>query len=94
MGALSSFNMLALTHHMIVQDIAHSLGHKGWCDKYEITGDDIVIFDTDIALKYVEYMSLLGLELNQKKSVVSVKKAAGEYLKKTWIRNIDVSMIS
>jgi hypothetical protein len=39
-------------------------------------------------------MASLGLEINQKKSVVSVAKATGEYLKKTWIKNIDVSMIS
>lgn len=94
MGALSSFNMLALTHHMIVQDCAQHLGHKGWCELYELTGDDIVIFDAQIAAYYVEYMGRLGLELNQKKSVVSIQKAAGEYLKKTWIKNIDVSMIS
>jgi hypothetical protein len=29
MGALSSFNMLALTHHMIMQDIAQTQGKKG-----------------------------------------------------------------
>lgn len=39
-------------------------------------------------------MEALGLEINQKKSVVSVRKAMGEYLKKTWIRDLDVSMIS
>lgn len=39
-------------------------------------------------------MELLGLEINQKKSVVSTNKACGEYLKKTWISDIDVSMIS
>jgi hypothetical protein len=39
-------------------------------------------------------MKSLGLEINQKKSVVSVSKACGEYLKKTWIKDIDVSMIS
>lgn len=83
MGALSSFNMLALTHHMIMQDIASSHGLKGWCELYEITGDDIVIFDAQLAHDYVEYMSSLGLEINQKKSVVSIAKAAGEYLKKT-----------
>lgn len=83
MGALSSFNMLALTHHMILQDIARSLGLKGWCELYEITGDDISIFDSQIAACYVEYMASLGLEINQKKSVVSLHKAAGEYLKKT-----------
>jgi hypothetical protein len=29
MGALSSFNMLAITHHMIMQDIAQHRGLKG-----------------------------------------------------------------
>lgn len=94
MGALSSFNMLAITHHMIMQDIAHQYGHKGWCELYEITGDDIVIFDSTLAKEYCEYMKSLGLEINQKKSVVSISKACGEYLKKTWINDTDVSMIS
>jgi len=97
MGALSSFNMLALTHHMVMQDICQSLPEysgKGWCEEYEITGDDISIFNPSLAKAYVEYMALLGLEINQKKSVVSIAKATGEYLKKTWIKNLDVSMIS
>jgi len=87
MGALSSFNMLALTHHMIVQDIAQSLGKvkpkHGWYEAYELTGDDIVLFEEDVSTAYVQYMESLGLEINLKKSVVSVQKAAGEYLKKT-----------
>jgi len=86
MGALSSFNMLALTHHMIVQDIAQSLGKvkRGvWYDAYEVTGDDIVLFEEDVSTAYVKYMESLGLEINLKKSVVSRSKAAGEYLKKT-----------
>jgi hypothetical protein len=87
MGALSSFNMLALTHHMIVQDIAQSLGKvkpkHGWYEAYELTGDDIVLFEEDVSNAYVQYMESLGLEINLKKSVVSVQKAAGEYLKKT-----------
>lgn len=61
---------------------------------YEITGDDIVLFDPQLASSYLDYMKSLGLEINQKKSVVSVGKACGEYLKKTWIKDTDVSMIS
>jgi len=97
MGALSSFNMLAITHHLIMQYVAQSVGFvrgNKWCDAYEITGDDIVIFDPLLASNYVETMESLGLEINQKKSVVATNKACGEYLKKTWLRNIDVSMIS
>lgn len=65
-----------------------------WFDKYELTGDDVVIFDKHVAQKYVALMALLGLEINQKKSVVSRSHPVGEYLKKTWIRNLDVSMVS
>jgi len=50
---------------------------------YEVTGDDIVIFNKDLAEKYLEYMSSFGLTINLKKSVVSESKSAGEYLKKT-----------
>jgi hypothetical protein len=50
---------------------------------YEITGDDIVIFNKDLAEKYLEIMASLGLKINLKKSVVSSSKSAGEYLKKT-----------
>jgi hypothetical protein len=83
MGALSSFNMLALTHHMILQVISNSIYQTNqWCDKYEITGDDVVIFDHRIASEYQRLIPLLGLELNLKKSVIS-SRPSGEYLKKT-----------
>lgn len=86
MGALSSFNMLALTHHMILQDCAMRLGLVSpgtWFDAYEITGDDLVVFDARVARLYEKTMATLGLEINLKKSVISIGKAAGEYLKKT-----------
>jgi len=100
MGALSSFNMLALTHHMILQMCAREIGlikitnNSMWCDLYEITGDDVVIFNSKLASSYVKTMELLGLEINQKKSVVSLKTPAGEYLKKTWFNDFDYSQIS
>lgn len=97
MGALSSFNMLALTHHMIVQYCAMTQGLTKlgvWYDKYEITGDDLVLFDARIATHYKIVMDSLGLEINLKKSVISLRKAAGEYLKKTWIQDYDVSQLS
>jgi len=97
MGALSSFNMLGLTHHLIVQKCAIDLGLAApnkWCVLYEITGDDIVIFNKSLAGAYLEATTSIGLEINQKKSVVASDKAAGEYLKKTWVRYNDVSMIS
>jgi len=85
MGVLSSFNMLALTHHIIIQSCLIKLWQPTvtWSELYEITGDDIVIFDASLASLYVETMENLGLSINLKKSVVSKNKAAGEYLKRT-----------
>jgi hypothetical protein len=45
MGALSSWDMLNLTHHMMIQFIAQSLGKVSngiWYDQYIILGDDLV----------------------------------------------------
>jgi len=100
MGVLSSFNMLALTHHIIINSCINSCkinlykSKVTWSELYEITGDDIVIFNEVLAEEYVKTMNSLGLTINLKKSVVSKHKAAGEYLKRTWIRDIDVGQIS
>jgi hypothetical protein len=67
MGALSSFNMLAVTHHFLVQlayqrtlpfykrsNILLFFGDVKWYDNYEITGDDLVLFDEQVALEYLQ----------------------------------------
>lgn len=71
MGALSSWAMLALTHHFIVQYAAHSCGKLGWFSQYLILGDDIVIFDKAVAQAYLKLMKTLGVDINLIKSVVS-----------------------
>lgn len=79
MGALSSWAMLATTHHFIVQ-IAYQLsrpleysqkGQKYWYDNYELLGDDIVIFDEDVSTTYLNLMTSFGVAINKSKSVVS-----------------------
>jgi len=70
MGAYSSWAMLALSHHIIVQVAAMN------CDKfsfkaYAILGDDIVIADDAVAAEYLSLMKLLGLEINLGKSLIS-----------------------
>lgn len=58
-------------------------------------GDDIVIFSTPLARKYVELMTLFGVELNMAKSVVSHKKIPTvEFAKRTSFNGQDVSPIS
>jgi hypothetical protein len=55
MGALSSWDMLNLVHHLMIQFIAVRLRKstvKDWYDQYVILGDDLVLFDKDVANVY------------------------------------------
>jgi len=70
MGAYSSFAMLTVTHHVIVRVAALQVGLQNFSD-YAILGDDIVICNDDVASKYLELMSSLGLDINLGKSVIS-----------------------
>jgi hypothetical protein len=51
MGALSSWAMLALTHHYIVRVAASRVGISDFTH-YAILGDDIVIANDNVALSY------------------------------------------
>jgi len=71
MGAYSSWAMLALTHHFVVQYAAYSCGWRQWFPWYAIVGDDLVIADEAVALSYKSLMSDLGLDINMSKSLIS-----------------------
>jgi hypothetical protein len=95
MGALSSWAMLALCHHAIVQYAFRLIGGQGWTKDYEVLGDDIVIFSKPLALKYVELMDHFGVPLNLAKSVVShLRIPVVEFAKRTSLNRVDVSPIS
>jgi hypothetical protein len=96
MGALSSWAMLAMTHHLIVQycyKVSFPLKPLKWFDGYELLGDDIVIFDGVVAAKYLEVMELLGVPINLSKSVVATS-AVVEFAKVTLVDGVDVSALS
>lgn len=95
MGALSSWAMLAITHHLIVQKswrMAYPSEDKAWFTDYEILGDDIVIFDKLVADTYLSYMRLLGVEINLSKSVVS-NNGSFEFAKNTYYKTHNISGI-
>jgi hypothetical protein len=71
MGAYSSWAMLALTHHVIVQVAAYRVGWRAWFPYYALLGDDIVIRDAMVAGAYSSLMSHLGVPINMSKSLVS-----------------------
>lgn len=64
MGAYSSWAMLALTHHMIVQSSSDQ------CIKeYAVLGDDVIV--PEYATKYLSIMEGLGVGISLAKSIVS-----------------------
>jgi len=94
MGALSSWAMLALSHHIIVQIAAHRVGETGWFAHYALLGDDIVIADEAVARSYKAIMETLGVPINITKSFVM--ESGGLEFAKRWITpNLgDISPIS
>lgn len=96
MGALSSWAMLAVTHHFILQVSALNVypEYNSWYDRYEILGDDLVIFDTNVYQEYLRIMDLLDVGTNPSKSLFSEGVSAIEFAKRTGINGIDVSGIS
>lgn len=64
-GALSSWNALAITHHFVVQLAAKRL-HQFPTGSYRVLGDDIVIGGSLLAQTYQIVANDLGLVLNNK----------------------------
>jgi len=102
MGALSSFAMLAVTHHLIAQ-LAYRVAYKvpdstpwtkdTWYTGYECTGDDIIFFDKLVAEEYLSLMTDFGVPINTTKSVIATVPCT-EYLKVTSLHGENVGAIS
>lgn len=72
MGMLSSWASFALAHHHLVQAAAHRCGYKGFFEGYALLGDDIVIFNQDVAQVYLQMLDHLGVKTSSSKSVIAV----------------------
>lgn len=80
MGFGPSFHLAAITHYIILRCCAEKAGVKNYQNKFCVVGDDVSIFDDDIAREYLEVMSALGVDINLEKSVISDEVA--EFCKK------------
>jgi hypothetical protein len=93
MGAYSSWAMLAITHHALVQFAAWRAGRRAWFSEYAVLGDDIVIGDKDVAAQYVLLMEELGVGIGFHKSIPSTNNSA-EFAKKFYFEGELVSPLS
>jgi len=94
MGALSSWAMLALTHHFVVQFAAYRVGRRAWFENYAVLGDDLVIGDASVAKMYLNIMQTLGVGIGLHKSLISVSGTALEFAKRTLYKGQDVSPVT
>lgn len=92
MGALSSWAMLALTHHIMVA-IAASRVDKPAFSRYLVLGDDIVIADKAVAMSYLNVAKEWDIEINLSKSVISTN-GSFEFAKRFIYKFQDVSGLS
>jgi hypothetical protein len=94
MGALSSWGMLALTHHLLVMLSAKKAGFPpGTFTSYAVLGDDIVIANGPVAQQYLIVLEAIGVKVGLAKSLVS-KKGALEFAKKFFVKEKDCSPVA
>jgi hypothetical protein len=67
MGLLSSWAALNMSHHMVLRYLSNRYKTSR---EYIVLGDDIVIADKNLADRYVEYMTKLGVSINRSKSLI------------------------
>lgn len=104
MGAKSSWPMLAITHHLLVQLSAVRAGvvaiwqlrNGRFFSDYAVLGDDIVIANGLVAREYTRLMDEIGVGIGFAKSLVSKgKKTFGlEFAKKFIVDGDNCSMFS
>lgn len=96
MGALSSWAMLNIIHHMMVQYCyCQCYGYnKPWYSDYVVLGDDLVLFDAKVAEKYLMLCDGLGVSINLTKSVIAKDRPVVEFAKRTAYFGHDVSALS
>jgi len=73
MGALSSWAMLALTHHFMWQFAWYRVypNSLDWYKNYAVLGDDSVAGDKLVVLEYLKICAELGVKVNLAKSLLS-----------------------
>jgi hypothetical protein len=94
MGAKSSFPMLGLTHHVIVQ-LAAIQAQVNDYGEYVILGDDNTQTDPKVADRYTDIMNKLGVTINLSKSMTPGNQlaSAGEICKRIFIEGSELTAL-
>lgn len=92
LGALSSWGVFALTHHLFIRWCAGDIHFRN----YRVLGDDVMIFDSRVARTYAKKMEEIGVTINLSKSLSSEKSSVvcGEFAKRIFIGKHEISPIA
>jgi hypothetical protein len=97
MGIYSSWAVFALTHHYIIQYCAWILGFKSF-DKYRVLGDDVAIWDEDVAREYKNIILSFDVGISNAKSIIpdinSSKPAKAEFAKRLCLDGKEFTPVS
>lgn len=93
MGALSSWAMLALTHHAMMQYSSFKCGGKGWFTAYAVLGDDGVIKGTNQTNAYRSLLAKIGVKAGLAKSILARNKFVIEFAKKFFVDKTTANML-
>lgn len=89
MGAYSSFNSFALTHHYLIYYCCKETGKDWKTLPYALLGDDIVICDAVVAERYLSLLKQLDIEYSKAKTHKS--KDFYEFAKRIFYQGVEVS---
>lgn len=94
MGLYTSWAAFALTHHALIQYIAFKKGFKSFSD-YSVLGDDVVIWNNQVASSYRETMEKIGVSINLTKSLVSEEGHVRiEFAKRIFYNGVEYSPLN
>lgn len=95
MGLLSSWAIFSLTHHAIIEYAAFKESIPAFRDYYML-GDDVVIYNTQVASRYIKIMKEVGVEISIPKSFIVKDKSSNhisEFAKRIMVNGEDLSPI-
>jgi hypothetical protein len=91
LGFYGSWTSFALSHHMIVWWAAEQVYPGLRFDRYALLGDDIVIADERVAIRYAGIMDSLGVKISPLKSLISHTGCA-EFAKRFVVRDLSTDL--
>jgi hypothetical protein len=90
MGSLSSWPVMAISHHFLVRLSFAVSGHKR-LEKasYSVLGDDLTLLGHDVAGEYLKIIKYLGMEFSEEKTYITL--GAAEFAKSLFRHGEDLT---